>query len=136
MACPALPTCGLALAEAERALPRVVAQIQEDADALGLGGERIMIRMTGCPNGCARPYMGEIGFVGKSKDLYNVYVGGDRENTRLNVLFAENVRIERLRDVVRPLLDRWSRDRRGGESFGDFCHRAGVEALRAEALPA
>ena len=129
MACPALPTCGLALADAERALPDVVARIQADADALGLGGERLSIRMTGCPNGCARPYMGDIGFVGTSKDLYNVHVGGDRENTRLNVLFARAVPVQRLHEVVRLLLLAWRDGRQTGESFGDFCHRASVELL-------
>ena len=131
MACPALPTCGLALAEAERALPAVIRQIHQDAETLGLGAERIMIRMTGCPNGCARPYMGEIGFVGKSKGLYNVYLGGDRQNTRLNALFAENVRTEQLRECVRPVLAHWHAEREPGEALGDFCHRVGVETLRA-----
>jgi sulfite reductase (ferredoxin) len=130
MACPALPTCGLALADAERALPDVVAEIEEDLSTLGLGGERISIRMTGCPNGCARPFMGDIGFVGRSKDLYNIYVGGDRENTRMNLLYAETVPTRRLRHVIRPLLELWRIERRGGEAFGDFCTRIGVEALR------
>jgi len=74
MACPALPTCGLALAEAERVLPAVMRQIEADLDALGLANVPISVRMTGCPNGCARPYMGDIGFVGRTKDIYNVYM--------------------------------------------------------------
>ena len=93
MACPALPTCGLALAEAERALPAVVQQIEADLQALGLANESLSIRMTGCPNGCARPYMGDIGIVGRTKDIYNIYLGGDLLNTRLNTLYAPSVRL-------------------------------------------
>src|SRR5256886_2309034 len=104
MACPALPTCGLALAEAERVLPSVIRQIEADLDALGLANEPLSIRMTGCPNGCARPYMGDIGFVGRTKDVYNIYVGGDMLNTRLNTLYAVSVHLKDLAATVRPLL--------------------------------
>ncbi len=130
MACPALPTCGLALTDAERVLPVVVREIEGDLAALGLGDERLSIRMTGCPNGCARPYMGDIGFVGKTKDVYNVYVGGDWANTRLNTLYAPSVRLGELAATVRPLLELWRDGRAAAETFGDFCHRIGVEPLR------
>ncbi len=122
MACPALPTCGLALAEAERALPAVIRQIEADLHALGLGNEPLSIRMTGCPNGCARPYMG-------TKDIYNVYVGGDMLNTRLNTLYAASVHIRDVVATVRPLLALWRDERIPGEAFGDFCYRVGLEYL-------
>ena len=129
MACPALPTCGLALAEAERALPAVIRQIEADLHALGLGNEPLSIRMTGCPNGCARPYMGDIGLVGRTKDIYNVYVGGDMLNTRLNTLYAASVHIRDVVATVRPLLALWRDERIPGEAFGDFCYRVGLEYL-------
>ncbi len=130
MACPALPTCGLAVAESERVLPSVVRQIEAELAELGLADEPVSVRMTGCPNGCARPYMGDIGFVGRTKDVYNIYIGGDAANTRLNTLYASAVRLENLAATVQPLLEQWRADRAPGEAFGDFCHRVGVEALR------
>lgn len=133
MACPALPTCGLALAEAERVLPTVIRQIEADLQNLGLSGERLSVRMTGCPNGCARPFMGDIGIVGRSKDLYTVYVGGDWANTRLNTLYADAVPLDELAARVRPLLAIWRDGRTQSETFGDYCYRVGVEALRERA---
>ncbi len=130
MACPALPTCGLALAEAERALPSVVRQIEGHMAELGLADEPLSVRMTGCPNGCARPYMGDIGLVGRTKDVYNIYVGGDWANTRLNTLIAPSVRLENLAGTVRPLLALWKAERAARESFGDYCHRVGIPALQ------
>lgn len=132
MACPALPTCGLALAEAERALPAVMQQIEADLAALGLAGEPLSVRMTGCPNGCARPYMGDIGIVGRTKDIYNIYVGGDWANTRLNTLYAPSVHRKDLAATLYPLLVLWRDERLPQETFGDFCHRIGVEQLRAK----
>ncbi|HTK07421.1 MAG TPA: NADPH-dependent assimilatory sulfite reductase hemoprotein subunit [Ktedonobacteraceae bacterium] len=132
MACPALPTCGQAVAEAERVHPDVVRQIEADLHELGLAGERISIRMTGCPNGCARPYMGDIGFVGRTKDIYNIYVGGDMQNTRLNTLYAASVRLSDLAHTLRPLLTLWKEEREGSEFFGDYCQRIGIEALQAK----
>ncbi len=132
LACPALPTCGLALAEAERALPAVIRQIEADLDALGLAHEPLSVRMTGCPNGCARPYMGDIGFVGRTKDVYNVYVGGDILNTRLNTLYAASVHLKDLATTVRPLLALWRDERTAGETFGDFCYRVGLAYLRSQ----
>ncbi|GHO44895.1 NADPH-dependent assimilatory sulfite reductase hemoprotein subunit [Ktedonospora formicarum] len=133
MACPALPTCGLALAEAERALPDIVQALEEPLRALGLDGEPLSMRMTGCPNGCARPYMGDIGFVGRSKNLYNIYVGGDLLNTRMNTLYAASVHTEDLVAAIEPLLAFWKAERHPQEGFGDFCHRVGIERLRDEA---
>ena len=134
MACPSLPTCGLALAEAERVLPSVVQQIEAEIEQLGLGGTPVSIRMTGCPNGCARPFMGDIGFVGRSKDLYNIYIGGDWSNTRLNTLYATSIRTEQTTATLRPLLIAWRDERQPQETFGDFCHRIGVEELKTRFL--
>jgi sulfite reductase (ferredoxin) len=134
MACPALPTCGLALAEAERALPSVVQQIETELNESGLGGVPLSVRMTGCPNGCARPFMGDIGLVGRSKDLYNIYIGGDWSNTRLNTLYAPSVRTEQILAILRPLLTLWRDERQAQETFGDFCHRIGVEELKKQFL--
>jgi sulfite reductase (ferredoxin) len=133
MACPALPTCGPALAEAERVLPATVSQIEEDLRSLGLDGELFSIRMTGCPNGCARPYMGDIGIVGRTKDIYNVYIGGDQPNTRLNILYAQMVHYNDLAATIRPLLEIWRDERQSGEQFGDFCYRVGIDYLRERA---
>jgi sulfite reductase (ferredoxin) len=99
---------------------------------LGMAGETISIRMTGCPNGCARPFMGDIGFVGRSKDLYNVYVGGDWQNTRLNTLYASSVHLPDLASTIRPLLELWKVERVNSELFGDYCHRIGIETLQAK----
>lgn len=132
MACPALPTCGLALAEAERVLPTLMDQIEADLVALELTDEPLSIRMTGCPNGCARPFMGDIGIVGRTKDVYNLYVGGDWANTRLNTLYAPSVHFNELASTIRPLLALWGEQRQDEESFGDFCERLGVARLRTE----
>ncbi len=131
MACPALPTCSLALTDAERALPAVVTEIEHDLALLGLRGERLSIRMTGCPNGCARPFMGDIGFVGRSKGIYDVFVGGDWNNTRLNWVFATAVRRRDLAQVLRPLFIAWRDGRTEDETFGDFCERIGPERLQS-----
>jgi sulfite reductase (ferredoxin) len=129
MACPALPTCGLAVAESERVLPSLVRQLAVVVDELGLRDAGIGIRMTGCPNGCARPYLGDIGLVGTTLGKYDVFVGGDAEGTRLNELYAAAVRVEAICDVLRPLLEAFASGRRGGEAFGDWGHRGGVARL-------
>lgn len=129
MACPAIPTCGLAVADAERVLPSIVDEFALALDTLGLSKERLSIRMTGCPNGCARPYMGDVGLVGRSKDLYDIYLGGDWPNTRLNWVYKTSVRRSELVNELRPLLLAWSRLRDPAETFGDFCHRIGRESL-------
>ena len=132
MACPALPTCGLSLAESERALPDILTRLEKLMGELGLGQEEIVIRMTGCPNGCARPYMAEIGFVGKSPNKYQLYLGGNEASTRMNRVYKETVKTEEIEAELRPLLARFAAERQPGERFGDFCHRAilpGVESL-------
>ena len=130
MACPAVPTCGLAVAEAERVMPDVIREIAALLDELGLGDERISVRMTGCPNGCARPYLGDVGFVGTTLGKYDVYLGGDFEGTRLNHLYAHNVRLEELARVLRSPLTAFRDERQPHESFGNWCHRIGVDAIR------
>jgi sulfite reductase (ferredoxin) len=133
MACPAMPTCGQAVAEAERVHPNVVSQIETYLRELGLEKERISIRMTGCPNGCARPYMGDIGLVGRTKDIYNIYVGGDWQNTRMNTLYASSIHLGELANTLYPLLKLWKDEREEGEYFGDYCHRIGIEGLQVKA---
>jgi len=136
MACPALPTCGLALTDSERVLPSVAESILSEARAAGVEEERIHLRMTGCPNGCARPYTAEIGVVGQSPKLYSLYLGGSPLATRLAALYTHNVPQEKLGETLRPLLKAWADERLPGESFGDYCHRTGVDALRARFLEA
>ena len=131
MACPALPTCGLALAEAERALPGVVATLEHELAQLGIPDAELTVRMTGCPNGCARPYTADLAFVGRSADRYTVYVGGTMLGTRLGVAYAELVRRDDLVAAVRPLLEQYQRDRLPNERFGDYAHRVGVEPVGA-----
>lgn len=121
MACPALPTCGLALAEAERYLPSVVDALEARVAELGLADEAISIRMTGCPNGCARPYMSEIGIVGVSANRYAVYLGGSTDSTRLNALYRDVVTSDELVPMLDDFLTSFARDRAVGQSFGDFC---------------
>ncbi|MBW4696774.1 MAG: NADPH-dependent assimilatory sulfite reductase hemoprotein subunit [Aphanocapsa lilacina HA4352-LM1] len=131
MACPAWPTCGLALTESERALPGIIAEIEAQLTELDLADEQISIRMTGCPNGCARPYMGEIGFVGSAPGAYNLYLGGNLASTRLNWIFRERVRREDILAVLGPLFSYFKCERAPGESFGDFCLRKGRADLEA-----
>jgi sulfite reductase (ferredoxin) len=133
MACPALPTCGLALADAERALPAVVRELEGEIARLGLGAEQLTVRMTGCPNGCARPYVADIAFVGRSLDRYVVLVGGRSDGTRLNRAYRDLVPRRELVATVLPLLVRYKQSRAENESFGDFCDRVGIEALQAYA---
>ena len=123
MACPSLPTCGLGLAESERMLPGLIDRIEKLGGELGLGGEEIIIRSTGCPNGCARPYMAEIAFVGKAPGRYQFWLGGNAAGTRLNRVFKETVKDAEIEDELRPLLTRWKNERLAGERFGDFCSR-------------
>ena len=123
MACPALPTCGLAVAESERAMPDILERFEAELTTLGLRDEPLTIRMTGCPNGCARPYTADIAFVGRSLGLYNVYVGGGLGGDRVVDLFRSDVRVEELLDAVRPLLVRWAAERVPGEGLSDFYQR-------------
>jgi sulfite reductase (ferredoxin) len=131
MACPALPTCGLAVAESERALPGILERFEAELDGLGLRDAPLTIRMTGCPNGCARPYTADLAFVGRSLGLYNVYVGGGLAGDRLVDLYRADVPLEELLESVRPLLQRWAAERTTGEGFGDFYQRLmGLRARR------
>ena len=130
MACPALPTCGLAVAEAERAMPGLVRQIAALLEDLELAEERISFRMSGCPNGCSRPYLGDVGFVGTTLGKYDVMLGGDFDGTRLNRLYAANVAFQEIPSLLRPLLAAFGSERRQHEGFGDWVDRRGFEALR------
>jgi sulfite reductase (NADPH) hemoprotein beta-component len=123
MACPALPTCGLALAESERALPDLLTRIEALQTELGLQDQEITVRMTGCPNGCARPYTAEIAFVGKAPNKYQIYLGGNAANTRLNRLHKDSVKGEELIPELRQVLSRYVKERKPGERFGDFAAR-------------
>ncbi len=123
MACPALPTCGLALAESERFAPGLLSRLEGLLNEVGLGGEELIVRMTGCPNGCARPYTAELAFVGKAPNKYQIYVGGNEGSTRLNRLYKDSVKADDLMQELRPLLVRYAVERQRGERFGDFCAR-------------
>jgi sulfite reductase (NADPH) hemoprotein beta-component len=123
MACPALPTCGLALAESERMLPALVDRLERLCGDLGLDGEEIIIRSTGCPNGCARPYMAEIGFVGKAPGRYQVWLGGNVSGTRLNRVWKDTVKDPDIENELRPVLARYAKERIEGERFGDWVER-------------
>ena len=123
MACPAMPTCGLALAESERALPAVLTRVEGLLEELGMGNEELIIRMTGCPNGCARPYMAEVAFVGKAPNKYQIYLGGNEASTRMNRLYKDSVKGDDLMAELRVVLARYLKERPPGERFGDFCAR-------------
>ena len=123
MACPALPTCGLALAESERVMPDLLTAFERLLAEFGLADEEVIVRMTGCPNGCSRPYLAEIGLVGKAPNKYQIYLGGNEGSTRLNRLFKDSVKGEDLMNEFRPLLGRFRAERNPGERFGDFCQR-------------
>jgi len=126
MACVALPTCGLALAESERFLPDLVTRLDAEVEAAGLRDDAIVIRMTGCPNGCGRPFLAEIGFVGKAPGKYHMYLGAAFNGTRLNALYRPSVAAADIVPLLRPLLRRYAAERLDGERFGDFAIRAGL----------
>jgi len=125
IACVALPTCGLALAEAERYLPDLITELEEDVEAAGLRHDAITIRMTGCPNGCGRPFLAEIGFVGRAPGKYNVYLGGGFHGQRLNKLYRQSVPSGEIKDLLGPIIQDYAKSRNEGERFGDFVIRAG-----------
>jgi sulfite reductase (ferredoxin) len=139
MACPALPTCGLAVTEAERALPGILDQLETELAELGLADERLTVRMTGCPNGCARPYNSDIGLVGRSAHVnkdgtpgpgtYTIFLGGRTIGDRLNTEFKDYVPYDQVVAELRPVFERFKAERTGAETFGDFCDRLGVDAL-------
>jgi sulfite reductase (ferredoxin) len=130
LACPAIPTCGLAISESERALPGIIDALEAELSRLGLGGEAISIRMTGCPNGCVRPYQSDIGIVGRSGNKYVLYIGGSTLGTRLNVELKDLVPGEEIVPTLRLVLESFRDGRRPGEGLGDFAHRVGIERLR------
>ncbi len=125
LACVALPTCGLSLAESERYLPDLLNDLEKVIDECGLNQEAISIRMTGCPNGCARPYLAEIGLVGRAPGKYNLYLGAKYDGTRLNTLYKESLKHEDILKELSGLFRRYAQERNLGEQLGDFCHRAG-----------
>ena len=128
MSCVALPTCGLALSESERVLPGLLAKLEPVLEGAGLQRDAISLRMTGCPNGCARPYLAEIGLVGKAPNKFALYLGARYQGTRLNRLYAAAVTLEQAVELVTPLIQRYAVERREGEGFGDYCDRAVLPA--------
>ncbi|NDG99790.1 MAG: NADPH-dependent assimilatory sulfite reductase hemoprotein subunit [Opitutae bacterium] len=125
IACTALPTCSLALAESERYLPKLVDELETIIDGLGLRDQSIAIRSTGCPNGCGRPYLGEIGLVGKAPGKYNLYLGAGLDGTRLNKLYRPAISHEEIVQELTPVLEDFASNRETDERFGDFCIRQG-----------
>ncbi|MGC9941378.1 MAG: NADPH-dependent assimilatory sulfite reductase hemoprotein subunit [Verrucomicrobiota bacterium] len=123
MACPSLPTCGLGLAESERMLPGMINRIEKLCGEVGLTNEEIIIRSTGCPNGCARPYMAELAFVGKAPGRYQVWLGGNASGTRLNRIWKDVIKEADIETELRPVLVRFLKERNGNERFGDWCNR-------------
>ncbi|KUI68827.1 Sulfite reductase [NADPH] subunit beta [Cytospora mali] len=125
-ACVAFPTCGLAMAESERYLPVLISKLEDCLEENGLRQDSIVMRMTGCPNGCARPWLAEVAFVGKAYGAYNMYLGGGYHGQRLNKLFRSSIKEEEILSIMKPLLKQYSLEREEGERFGDFCIRKGV----------
>ncbi len=131
MACVAWPTCGLSITEAERALPGVIDELERELAKIGLAREAFTVRMTGCPNGCARPYNSDIGLVGKAAGKYTVFVGGRLLGDRLNFIFKDSVPEDVLVPTLLPLFHYFKHERAADETFGDFCLRKGAEDLVA-----
>lgn len=125
-ACVAFPTCGLAMAESERYLPVLISKLEQCLEDNGLARDSIVMRMTGCPNGCARPWVAEVAFVGKAYGAYNMYLGGGYHGQRLNKLYRSSIGEEEILELMKGLLGRYSRERESGERFGDWCLRAGI----------
>jgi sulfite reductase (ferredoxin) len=138
-ACPALPTCGLAITESERVMPRIISKLEDELERQGLADAQFAIHTTGCPNGCARPYNCDVGIVGRTLDVksgegkYTIFLGGNLEGTRMNVLYKDLVPASAIVSTLTPVFRLFKSDRLPGESFGNFCHRVGVERLREEA---
>ncbi|MDZ8242229.1 MAG: sulfite reductase, ferredoxin dependent [Nostoc sp. ChiQUE01a] len=130
MACPALPTCGLAITESERAIPGILERIRALLNKLGLQKEHFVIRMTGCPNGCARPYMAELGFVGSAPESYQLWLGGSPNQTRLAQPYIDKLHHNDLESFLEPIFVYFKKSRKSKESFGDFCDRVGFDAIR------
>ena len=125
LSCVALPTCGLALAESERYLPELVSLLEQEFAAAGLSRDAVTLRITGCPNGCGRPFLAEIGLVGKSPGKYNLYLGAAFDGSRMNALYRPNVPETELLGLLGPIIRRYAAERTPGERFGDFTVRAG-----------
>lgn len=131
-ACVAFPTCGLAMAESERYLPVLISKLEGCLEENGLARDSIVMRMTGCPNGCARPWLAEVAFVGKAYGAYNMYLGGGYHGQRLNKLYRQSIKEDEILDIMRGLLRRYAQEREEGEKFGDFCIRVGIIAATTE----
>ncbi|KAI9052975.1 hypothetical protein LZ554_003246 [Drepanopeziza brunnea f. sp. 'monogermtubi'] len=125
-ACVAFPTCGLAMAESERYLPVLISKLEGIIEENGMRQDSIVMRMTGCPNGCARPWLAEVAFVGKAYGAYNMYLGGGYHGQRLNKLYRSSIKEDEILAIMKPLLKRYSIERNKGEHFGDFCIRIGM----------
>ncbi len=134
IACPALPTCGQALGEAERVLPFLVDGIEKTLSSIGRPEQAMRINMTGCPNGCARPYSAEIGIVGRTKTTYDVYLGGSATGERLAERIRTDVALDDVAALLEPVLSQYAGQGRDGETFGDYCHRLGTASI-ATLLP-
>ncbi|MBM0743133.1 sulfite reductase, ferredoxin dependent [Phormidium sp. CLA17] len=130
MACPALPTCGLATTESERVMPSVLERIRLLLDRVDLPNEHFIVRMTGCPNGCARPYLAEVAFVGNGPGTYQLWLGASPDQTRLAQVYLEKMPIDELESTLEPLFVYFKQSRNLGESFGDFCDRVGMASLQ------
>jgi len=131
MACPALPLCGLAVTEAERYLPTMLRRVRLLLDHLGLNGDELLVRMTGCPNGCARPYMAELAFIGDGRMSYQLYIGGSPMLTRVGYAFKDRCQLHTIERDLEPLFVMWRDNRLASEAFGDFAHRVGRDVLAA-----
>ncbi|MEH2383963.1 MAG: sulfite reductase, ferredoxin dependent [Nostoc sp.] len=130
MACPALPTCGLAITESERAIPGILERVRALLDKIGLQKEHFVVRMTGCPNGCARPYLAELAFVGSAPESYQLWLGGSPNQTRLAQPYTEKLHHNDLESFLEPIFVYFKKSRKSKESFGDFCDRIGFDAIR------
>ena len=126
MACVALPTCPLAMAEAERYLPDAVTELEGLLAKHGLEEDSVIFRVTGCPNGCGRAMLSEVGLVGKGPGKYNLHLGGNREGTRIPRMYRENISEQEIMAELDSLFGQWAKDREAGEAFGDYVVRAGV----------
>ena len=131
MACPALPLCGLAVTEAERGMPAIIDRMMALLAKLDMKDETFVTRMTGCPNGCARPYMAEVGFVGDGPNSYQLWLGGSPHQTRLTELYMDKMKVGALETTLEPIFMFWKTSRKSGEALGDFIARVGFEALRS-----
>lgn len=129
MACPALPTCGLAITESERMLPDLLDQLEAALRRHGVHEERLSVRLTGCPNGCTRPYVAEVGIVGKAKGTYTLFLGGSRFGTRLGFIYRDDTPADQIAIELERVIERFAHQRHADESFGDFCHRVGRNDL-------